>query len=86
VECTPVVQGGMSMNSSKVRTRVEQHFHPETRISRGHGITELSMVRTFLPFMEDGRAGMVETLLSGVCEGLATALVHTLCGHPALRF
>jgi len=28
VEWTPVVQGGMDMNSSKVRTRGLQHFQP----------------------------------------------------------
>lgn len=28
MECLPVVQGGMVMNSSKVRTRGLQHFHP----------------------------------------------------------
>jgi hypothetical protein len=26
--CLPVVQGGMVMNSSKVKTRGLQHFHP----------------------------------------------------------
>lgn len=30
VEWVPVVQGGMVMNSSKVRTRGLQHFHPES--------------------------------------------------------
>ncbi len=28
VECLPLVQGGMARNSSKVRTRGLQHFHP----------------------------------------------------------
>lgn len=28
VECFPVVQGGISRNSSKVKTRGLQHFHP----------------------------------------------------------
>jgi len=28
VECLPVVHGGMARNSSKVRTRGLQHFHP----------------------------------------------------------
>jgi hypothetical protein len=28
VLCLPVVQGGMVMNSSKVKTRGLQHFHP----------------------------------------------------------
>ena len=28
VECLPVVHGGMERNSSKVRTRGLQHFHP----------------------------------------------------------
>lgn len=28
VECLPVVQGGIVINSSKVRTRGLQHFHP----------------------------------------------------------
>jgi len=28
VLCLPVVQGGISMNSSKVRTRGLQHFQP----------------------------------------------------------
>lgn len=28
VECFPVVHGGISRNSSKVRTRVLQHFQP----------------------------------------------------------
>lgn len=28
VECLPVVQGGMDRNSSNVRTRGLQHFHP----------------------------------------------------------
>lgn len=31
VECFPVVHGGMERNSSNVRTRGLQHFHP-TRI------------------------------------------------------
>jgi hypothetical protein len=29
VECLPVVQGGIARNSSKVRTRGLQHFHPD---------------------------------------------------------
>jgi hypothetical protein len=29
VLCLPVVQGGMVMNSSKVKTRGLQHFHPD---------------------------------------------------------
>jgi hypothetical protein len=29
MECFPAVQGGMARNSSKVRTRGLQHFHPE---------------------------------------------------------
>lgn len=29
VECLPVVHGGMERNSSKVKTRGLQHFHPE---------------------------------------------------------
>lgn len=29
MECTPVVQGGIERNSSKVRTRGLQHFQPE---------------------------------------------------------
>lgn len=32
VECLPVVQGGMTRNSSKVKTRGLQHFHPGHRI------------------------------------------------------
>jgi hypothetical protein len=28
VECLPVVQGGSARNSSKVKTRGLQHFHP----------------------------------------------------------
>lgn len=28
VECLPFVQGGIERNSSKVRTRVLQHFQP----------------------------------------------------------
>lgn len=28
VECLPIVQGGIDKNSSKVRTRGLQHFHP----------------------------------------------------------
>lgn len=28
VECLPVVQGGMARNSSNVKTRALQHFHP----------------------------------------------------------
>ena len=31
VECIPVVHGGMERNSSKVRTRALQHFHPVRR-------------------------------------------------------
>ena len=31
VECLPVVQGGIARNSSKVRTRGLQHFHPKIR-------------------------------------------------------
>lgn len=30
VECLPVVHGGIARNSSKVRTRGLQHFHPRT--------------------------------------------------------
>jgi len=33
VECLPVVQGGMARNSSKVRKRGLQHFHPRSRVS-----------------------------------------------------
>jgi len=33
--CLPVVHGGMSRNSSKVRTRGLQHFQPTTAISDG---------------------------------------------------
>lgn len=35
VECLPVVQGGIVMNSSKVRTRGLQHFHP-SKVSEIH--------------------------------------------------
>jgi len=34
VECLPVVQGGMVRNSSNVRTRGLQHFHPISCIVR----------------------------------------------------
>jgi hypothetical protein len=34
VEWVPVVQGGMVMNSSKVRTRGLQHFQPATLLAR----------------------------------------------------
>ncbi len=33
-ECLPVVHGGMERNSSKVRTRGLQHFHPNERLSQ----------------------------------------------------
>lgn len=33
VECIPVVHGGMAKNSSNVRTRGLQHFHPECLVS-----------------------------------------------------
>lgn len=33
VECLPVVHGGMVRNSSKVRTRVLQHFQPADHLS-----------------------------------------------------
>ena len=33
VECLPVVQGGISRNSSKVRTRGLQHIHPSEKMT-----------------------------------------------------
>lgn len=33
LECTPVVHGGMAKNSSNVKTRGLQHFHPESGVS-----------------------------------------------------
>lgn len=39
VECFPVVHGGMSKNSSKVRTRGLQHFQPVPSIFLAYRIT-----------------------------------------------
>lgn len=94
VLCFPWVHGSMSMNSSKVRTRGLQHFHPVVRtVSRvlrvfaprlrlretqGQGETQ---VRTFLAFMEYGWAWMVPADLFSVCVSLATSLMDAFLGH-----
>lgn len=83
VECFPVVQGGIERNSSKVRTRGLQHFQPvmpsvlvaiESECMRGHA-------DTFLAFVEDGRARMIDAVFFRVGEYLAAALVDTFLGH-----
>lgn len=55
VECVPVVQGGMFMNSSKVSTRGLQHFHPARQGDQDLGIG-------------DGRERESQTYLSGLRE------------------
>lgn len=46
VECFPVVQGGMSRNSSNVRTRRLQHFQPDeiTPVSLEYANTDVSQL------------------------------------------
>ena len=65
VECFPVVHGGIERNSSNVRTRGLQHFQP------GGTVRSCSLLRvgemkghpdTFLAFMEDGRARMIDAV------------------------
>jgi hypothetical protein len=49
VEWVPVVQGGMVMNSSKVRTRGLQHFHPVMG-RKGVSLGEVVVLVDDLPF------------------------------------
>lgn len=84
VECFPVVHGGIERNSSKVRTRGLQHFHPEDtsqqwiceKWRRRNGRPD-----TFLPLMEDGRPRVIDTLFVRVCKCLAAAFVNTFLRH-----
>lgn len=87
VECWPSVQGGISMNSSKVRTRGLQHFHPNGSCASAHGRDpgrgELwGCGHTLLALVEDGRPGVVVARLGrALVEGLAATLVDTLERH-----
>lgn len=87
VLCLPVVQGAISRNSSKVKTRGLQHFQPV--IARFGQFERLGrredQVRTFLAFVEDGWARVVAARLFGVLDLLAASLVDTLGGHCGER-
>lgn len=85
VECFPVVHGGISRNSSKVRTRGLQHFQPirmNLRSDMGRGYVRLL---TLLAFVEHWRTRVVYTILVRVRESLATALVYAFAGHVVYR-
>ena len=45
VECLPVVQGGIVRNSSKVRTRVLQHFQPNMYVESVRSLLTAYLVR-----------------------------------------
>jgi hypothetical protein len=53
VLCLPVVQGGMVMNSSKVKTRGLQHFHPGEVCQLTVRTDGLEIESTFLALVED---------------------------------
>ena len=82
VECLPVVQGGISRNSSNVNTRGLQHFQPVTKVvSTEVPIYVADSGATFLPLVEFWRARMVDAVFILVCEGLSTTLVDALLCH-----
>ena len=74
----------MERNSSKVRTRGLQHFQPSEEVLVTVNIFDNGMkgrADTFLPFMEDGRSRVVDTVFLGICKSSATAFMNTLVGH-----
>lgn len=89
MEWVPVVQGGMSINSSKVKTRGLQHFHPLdnelAHIYAHNGKLESGCFclinPTFLPLVENRRTGVVLALLFRVRKLLSTTLMDTLLSH-----
>lgn len=84
VECFPVVHGGMERNSSKVRKRGLQHFQPSQEVSVTINMYKSTMkgrADTFLPFMENGRSRVVNTIFLRICEGSATTFVDALLCH-----
>lgn len=81
VECLPVVHGGISRNSSKVRTLGLQHFQPDYDQSRRQKNWVIDV--TFLAFMKLWRSRMIYTWFIGIAEDFSTTLVYTLlrCRH-----
>jgi len=88
VECFPVVQGGMAINSSKVSTRGLQHFQP-SNVSDIQSYRTIQAVKsstvqfplTLLPLVKDWWAWMVDTVLLRVCVYFATTFMNTFLGH-----
>lgn len=93
VLCFPVVQGSISRNSSKVKTRGLQHFHPvpssvsttscklTNRWENISARTASGGVRTFLAFVEDGWTWMISACLLRILDFLAASLVDALGSH-----
>lgn len=84
VECLPVVHGGISRNSSKVRTRGLQHFQPfgvEPSVLVVLIYHKLRTQLTFLTLVEYWRARVVDTWLFRVAEDLAATFVNALGCH-----
>ena len=89
VECTPVVHGSISRNSSKLRTRGLQHFHPCHMSKQSFDKLQILPANascTFLALMENWRPWMIMAVLVGICELFATPLVNTFLDHCRSRF
>ena len=83
-ECFPVVHGAMARNSSNVRTRGLQHFQPTSIVlvkPRCDGDNRNGRADTFLPFVEDGRSGMVGARLFRISELFAATFMNTFLRH-----
>lgn len=95
VLCFPSVQGGISRNSSKVKTLGLQHFQPSMYqndesenvlvLSITFAIKEITGPHTFLPLVEDWRTRMVNTDLVRIGVDLAATFVDTFLGHYRTR-
>jgi hypothetical protein len=81
MECLPVVHGGMSRNSSNVRTRGLQQVQPGEVGQCSPWSRFREPEATFLALVEDGWAGVIDARVVRVGERLAAALVHAFLGH-----
>ena len=83
VECLPVVQGGIDKNSSNVKNRGLQHFHPAQSVNPWHPNLggRRGLADTFLTLVELGRTRMVDTRFLRILEGFAAAFVNALLRH-----